>query len=571
MRVALAQLNVTVGDLGGNSIRISEAIAKAKQAGADILVLPELAVSGYPPEDLLLRPAFIDDVKEHAQAIAAQATDGLTVLLGTPWFEDDLYNACLVLSEGKIVEHYFKHYLPNYGVFDEERYFARGQQRLLLDSSEFKIGLTICEDIWQPGAVTTDLALAGAQLIVNLSASPFHLGKGHQREEMLATRARDNSCFIAYANLVGGQDELVFDGQSLVIAPDGTVLARGAAFAEDFIVIDLDPLLALGGRLRDTRSRALRAEQGTRQLDTLTLSTVVKAKPPLSSEIAEPLDRLEEMRRAIVLGLRDYLGKNGFSNVVLGMSGGIDSALTAALAVEALGADKVSAVSMPSRYSSDGTRSDAEKQSALLGIEFHELPIEQTVASFGETLLPLFAGTTAGVAEQNLQARIRGTLLMALSNKFGSLLLTTGNKSETSCGYATLYGDMAGGFCLLKDVYKMDVYALSQHLNESSGREIVLNSIIDRAPSAELAEGQRDSDSLPPYPILDEILSHYIEGDLSRGELVRLGYDEALVKRVADMTDRAEYKRRQAAPGVKLHTKAFGRDRRLPITNAWRG
>jgi NAD+ synthase (glutamine-hydrolysing) len=573
MKIALGQINSTVGALDHNASLIRKAILEAQRQEVDLLVLPELVLSGYPPEDLLLRPAFIEDVATHVEELA-HSTRGseMTVLLGAPWYDEDLYNACIVLSNGEILGTYYKHYLPNYGVFDEERYFARGDKPLMLSYGKINIGVTICEDIWQPGTVTTDLALAGAQLIVNLSASPFHLGKGHQREEMLATRARDNGCFIAYANLIGGQDELIFDGQSLVISPAGNILRRGKAFEEDFITIDIDPLLAMGGRLRDTRARALRREAPRHEVETIRLSTSPSACEDLSpSPLLPPLSRLEEMRQAIILGLRDYMAKNGFERIVLGMSGGIDSALTAALAVEALGKDKVMAVSMPSQYSSGGTRSDAQRQSEVLGIEFHEIPISETFGSFGSALSPLFEGLDTDVTEQNLQARIRGTLLMALSNKFGSLLLSTGNKSEVSCGYATLYGDMAGGYCLLKDVYKTDVFALSSHLNESAGQEVVLETIIDRPPSAELAPDQKDTDSLPPYPLLDAILNYYVEGDLSRAELIRMGYDADVVNRVANMTDRAEYKRRQAAPGVKLNAKAFGRDRRVPITNGWRG
>lgn len=572
MRIALAQINTIVGDLKGNADWIGEAIADAASANADLVLLPELAITGYPPEDLLLRPAFLRDARRTLEQLAAK-TQGLTAIIGLPAFcGGDLYNSAAVVSDGQIKAMYRKRYLPNYGVFDEDRYFASGNDLVLLRLGDTLLGLTICEDIWQPGAPATDLALAGAEVILNVSASPFHIGKGGQREEMLAVRARDNGCFVVYANAVGGQDELVFDGQSLVLDPNGEVIARGAAFSEELVVVDIDAESARTQRLRDPRPRALARINGVPQATVVDIGVEKTQSAPLSKRPdVRPACAYEEMAAAVILGLRDYIIKNGFRGVVLGMSGGIDSALCAALAVEALGAENVHAVSMPSRFSSDGTKSDARRQSEILGIDFQEIPIEQIAGGFETALAPAFAGTERNVAEENIQARIRGTLLMALSNKFGWLLLTTGNKSETSVGYATLYGDMAGGFAPIKDLYKTDVFGLCRYLNERAGKEVVLTSIIDRPPSAELSENQKDQDFLPPYDVLDDILKQYVEGDQSVSDMAAAGYDEELVGRIARLVDHAEYKRRQAPPGVKLHPKAFGRDRRLPITNRWFG
>ena len=443
---------------------------------------------------------------------------------------------------------------------------------MLLSCGETFVGPTICEDIWQPGPPTTDLALAGAHVIANLSASPFHLGKGREREEMLAARARDNVCFVAFVNAVGGQDELVFDGHSLVIDQEGRVVARGPAFEEALIVVDVDATESIGHRLRDARRRAL-----ARERTELPSPPVVDIGPPraqtrpAAGALDPHLGELEEMRRALELGLADYVEKNGFEEVVLGISGGIDSALTAALAAEALGPERVTCVSMPSRFTSEATHADARSVAESLGCGFLEIPIEPVARAFSAALAGPFTGLEPGLAEENVQARVRGTLLMALSNKFGWLLVATGNKSEYSVGYTTLYGDMAGGFALLKDVFKTDVFRLSRYLNERAGREVIPVSIIERPPTAELRADQRDEDSLPPYAELDPVLAAYVERDLSREELLLDGFDAAVVERAVSLTDRAEYKRRQAPPGVKLRPKAFGRDRRLPITNHFRG
>jgi NAD+ synthase (glutamine-hydrolysing) len=468
---------------------------------------------------------------------------------------------------------YRKRFLPNYGVFDEDRYFAPGDDLLLLEHGKTLVGVTICEDLWQPGPPATDLSLAGAELLVNVSASPFHLSKDREREEMLVTRARDNSCFVALCNAVGGQDELIFDGHSVVLDDEGEVLARAPGFEEALLVVDVDPEAVIGRRLRDVRRRALERErQATPQVSTVHVGAPVQTSngKHVAGTIAPPLDELEQMRRALELGLHDYVDKNGFSDVVVGVSGGIDSALTAALAAESLGPERVHCVSMPSRFSSEATRADAKRVAESLGAEFFELPIDPAYGAFAQTLASVFQGRDADLTEENLQARIRGVLLMALSNKFGWLLVATGNKSELSVGYATLYGDMAGGFALLKDVYKTDVFRLARHLNERAGRELIPASIIERAPSAELRANQLDEDSLPPYPKLDQVLEAYVELDRSREELTTDGFDNDVVERALQMIDRAEYKRRQAPPGVKLRPKAFGRDRRTPITNRWR-
>ncbi len=572
MRFALAQINTVVGDIDGNRERILAWTEKARDAGADLLLFPELAVSGYPPEDLLLRPSFLRAAARSLELIAAEAR-GIACLVGVPYLDRDLFNACAVLAGGEVKAVYHKRFLPNYGVFDEDRYFQSGRGLLLLRCGETLVGPTVCEDIWQPGPPATDLALAGAHVVVNVSASPFHVGKGCEREEMLKVRARDNVCWVAFVNAVGGQDELIFDGHSLVVDQEGEVVARGPAFEEALLVVDVDPATAVGHRLRDARRRALaRERRALPELTTVDLGEARKldgrqARP----QVAPLLDELEEMRRALALGLSDYVEKNGFREVVIGLSGGIDSALTAALAAEALGPDRVVCVSMPSRYSSEGTQADARSLAGNLGTGFLDIPIEPMVASFQDALAPHFGGTEPGVAEENIQARIRGTLLMALSNKFGWLLVATGNKSEYSVGYATLYGDMAGGFALLKDVYKTDVFRLAGYLNARAGRELIPQSIIKRPPSAELRADQRDEDSLPPYAKLDLVLEAYVELDRSSEELSSDGFDPSVVERAIALIDRAEYKRRQAPPGVKLRPKAFGRDRRLPITNRWAG
>jgi NAD+ synthase (glutamine-hydrolysing) len=500
----------------------------------------------------------------------ARAADGIVALVGTPWFERDLTNACAVCADGAIRAVYHKHFLPNYGVFDEHRYFAEGRELVLLQLGDTVVGITICEDVWQPGPPATDLSLEGAQLIVNLSASPFHVGKAEEREEMLVTRSRDTSAFFAFCNLVGGQDELVFDGHSVVLDDSGEVVARAPGFVEALLVADIEPREAIGRRLRDVRRREL-----GRSRDEASASAVVELDVPRDQDddvvaTKVPFESgLEQMRLALTLGLCDYVEKNRFTDIVVAVSGGIDSAVTAALCAEALGPDRVHCVSMPSRFSSEGTRADARLLAEALGCSFREIPIGETVSAFTEALGPEIEGGLAGLAAENLQARARGVILMALSNTYGWLVVSTGNKSELAVGYSTLYGDMVGGFALLRDVFKTDVYRLAEHLNTRAGREVIPRSTIDRAPSAELRDDQRDADSIPPYDELDPVLEAYVEEDRSREELLD-EFDPEVVERAVDLVDRAEYKRRQAPPGVKLRPKAFGRDRRTPITNRWR-
>jgi NAD+ synthase (glutamine-hydrolysing) len=564
MRLALAQINPTVGDLDGNRALVFDRLERAHEAGADVAVFPELAVTGYPPEDLLLRPGFVRAAARSLEEIA-RASRGITLLVGAPHLDRDLYNACAVCSGGELKALVKKRFLPNYGVFDEVRYFAPGHELFLFEHGDALVGVTVCEDMWQPGPPATDLALAGAQLLVNISASPFHVGKDREREEMFRTRARDNNAYVAFCNTVGGQDELIFDGHSCVIDDEGEVIARACGFEEDLLVVDVDLSSVVARRLTDARRRALATDRGDLgDVTTVHVGSPREQAAEAEREVAPFADELEQMRRALVLGLRDYVVKNGFGDVLVGVSGGIDSALTAAIAVEALGSERVHCVSMPSRYSSEGTQSDARALAEALGCDFREIPIEPVFEAFLGALEPSFAGREPDLSEENLQARIRGTLLMALSNKFGWLLVATGNKSEMSVGYATLYGDMAGGFALLKDVFKTDVFRLSRHLG------VIPQSIIDRAPSAELRADQLDEDSLPPYPALDKVLEAYVEQDRSLEELSADGFDADVVARAVAMIDRAEYKRRQAPPGVRLRPKAFGRDRRTPITNRWR-
>jgi len=565
MRLALAQLNAVVGALDRNVERITQAIEAARRSSAELVVLPELAVTGYPPEDLLLRPGFVRAAREALEDVARTCV-GITALVGCPVFDRDLFNAAAVCFDGEVQAVYRKHFLPNYGVFDEHRYFAEGRELVLLRAGDVLVGPTICEDIWQPGPPATDLALAGATLIVNTSASPFHVGKAEDREEMLVTRARDNAAYLAFCNLVGGQDELIFDGHSVVLDDEGEVIARAPGFEEALLIVDVDPTEAIGRRLRDVRRRELERSRTPAPAPTiveLPAAEPVAALPPPALVAFE--SELEQMRLALGLGLRDYVTKNGFGDIVLGISGGIDSALTAALAVDALGAEHVHTVSMPSRFSSADTRDDAREVSVNLGVDFREIAIEQIVGSYHDAL-----GGLEGLAAENLQARIRGAILMALSNTHGWLVVATGNKSEMAVGYATIYGDMVGGFALLKDVFKTDVFRLSRHLNERAGRELIPVSTIERPPTAELRADQRDDQSLPPYELLDRVLEAYVELDRSREELLT-EFDPAVVERALPLVDRAEYKRRQAAPGVKLRPRAFGRDWRTPLTNLWRG
>jgi NAD+ synthase (glutamine-hydrolysing) len=570
LRVGLAQLNTTVGDIDGNAGRIVDALTDARAQGAQLVVFPELAVNGYPPEDLLLKTHFLAAGRRALDEIAA-SVEGMVALIGFAEHAGDVYNSLAVVSEGAVRGIYRKMFLPNYGVFDEQRYFQSGDTPALARLDGTTLGLTICEDIWEPGPPASDEALAGAEVIVNISASPYHMGKGAQRERMLVQRARDNLAYVVFCNLVGGQDELVFDGYSLVVDQDGELVARGAQFEEELVICDIDPSTAQRVRLRDARHRPAARERRA------AIPTIASLEAPARHEATEvggprakPLDPDGEVYTALCVGLRDYVDKNDFSRVLLGLSGGIDSALTACIAVDALGSERVVCAVMPSPFSSEETQRDARALAEKLGVERFELPLEGLMRGYDEALSKAFEGSKAGVAEENVQARIRGNLLMALSNKFGWLVLTTGNKSEYSVGYTTLYGDMAGGFAVLKDVPKTWVYRLAHYRNSQAGGELIPSSVLDRPPSAELRADQRDQDSLPPYDMLDTILEAYVEEDQGREQLIRRGLPEEIVDKVIELVDRAEYKRRQAPPGIKISPKAFGRDRRLPITNKFR-
>ncbi len=571
LRLALHQINTTVGDLAGNEAKIRSGIEAARAAGAQLSLFPELAITGYPPEDLLLKEHFLRDARAALDRVAA-ATDGHVAVIGFPERAEDVFNAAAICADGAVQAIYRKVLLPNYGVFDEQRYFQVGAGGGIVELGDLRVGITICEDIWEPGPPASDEAAAGATLILNLTASPYHAGKGLERERMVAQRARDSLAVFAFCALVGGQDELVFDGQSFVCDHTGRVLARAGQFVEELLVVDVDLGAGAQARLRDTSHRpGVRRAGRAGHVPTLArLPAPAPVPAPTSSvapepPIAAPLEPIEaEIYAALVLGLRDYVAKNGFRHVVLGLSGGIDSALVAAIAVDALGAAQVTAVVMPSPYSSSGTQDDARALAAELGIACHELSIADAMAGYDRMLAEAFAGREPDITEENLQARIRGNLLMALSNKFGWLVLTTGNKSEMSVGYSTLYGDMAGGFAVIKDCPKTLVYRLAEHRG-------LPRSIIDRAPSAELRPDQRDQDSLPPYALLDRILEGYVEQDLGREELIARGLPAEDVDRVIRLVDLAEYKRRQAPPGIKITTRAFGRDRRMPITNRYRG
>jgi NAD+ synthase (glutamine-hydrolysing) len=573
-RLALAQMNATVGDLPGNRDRIIETIRCAEEQGAELVAFPELALTGYPPEDLLLKPSFIRDNLQILDEIARQTRD-IVAVVGCVDRSDDTFNAAAVLYRGQIVHIYRKQFLPTYGVFDEDRYFRPGWEAPVFRLGEVALGVNICEDIWYAVGPTNAQALAGAELIVNINASPFADQKSAFRKKMLGTRASDNHAIVAYVNMVGGQDELIFDGSSLVFDPGGELLCQGRAFEEDVLFVDLDVSSVFRERLHDPRRRKshLRSE-ADRPAQIIEIDSQRRRatnRPPLPPrEPVRDLPAAEEMYRALVLGTRDYVCKNGFRQVVLGLSGGVDSSLVATIAVDALGPENVLGVSMPSRYSSQGSKDDAAELAQNLGIRYETVPIEGAFSAMLNTVEPLFEGRAADATEENLQARIRGQILMAISNKFGSMVLTTGNKSEMACGYATLYGDMAGGFAVIKDVLKTRVYELCRYRNSVGAKPVIPEAVLTKPPSAELRPDQTDQDSLPPYDVLDAILVAYVEEDRSLDEIVRLGFDKDLVRRVVGLVDRNEYKRRQAPPGVKVTSRAFGRDRRLPITNRYR-
>jgi NAD+ synthase (glutamine-hydrolysing) len=575
LHLALAQINTTVGDIAGNTARVIASIERARTAQADIVAVPELALPGYPPEDLLLKTQFIEANLKALREIVA-ASKGITSIIGFVDKTSDIHNAAAVICDGELKGVYHKIYLPNYSVFDEFRYFRAGESAPVFALGDALIGVNICEDIWYPGGPTQVQALAGAHVIINLSASPYHAGKWRDRERMIATRAEDHAVAIAYVNLVGGQDELVFDGNSLIVDERGQVMARGKTFDEDFIVADINTDRVFKERLHDPRRRQERPEAETVGLSTQRillsdsrLSSVQRSKitPPMPA----PLERVQEVYLALVTGTRDYFRKNGFKKAVLGLSGGVDSALVACIAADALGSENVTCVFMPTRYSSTESSRDAEQLARNLGTEYRVVAIEDTFNQYLEMMQPLFEGTPMGVAEENIQARIRGNILMALSNKFGALVLSTGNKSENSVGYCTLYGDMCGGFAVIKDVPKLLVYELCAYVNKRSRKPVIPEYIITRPPSAELRDNQKDQDTLPPYEILDAILELYVEQDLSTEAIIAEGFAEETVRWVARQVDLNEYKRRQAAPGIKITTRAFGRDRRMPITNRFRG
>ena len=573
LRIALAQFNSTVGDLAGNAERIVEWIGRAKAEGAHLVAFPELALTGYPPEDLLLKPSFIRDNLAYLERVVA-ASQGIAVITGFVDLDVDIYNAAAFAYDGELKGVYHKVYLPNYGVFDEDRYFQRGRRCPIFELGGVRIGVSVCEDAWYPSGPISVQAAHGAELLVNINGSPYHAGKRQFRQTMIATRAMDSRAFVAWVNLVGGQDELVFDGNSMVFGPEGELLAQGPSFEESLVVVDLDVASVFGERLHDTR---LRKEAQATVEHGLEVSEVVVGETPLErprsprhTSLAEPLEGPAEVYAALKVGTADYVRKaTRFEKVVLGLSGGIDSSLTAAVAVDALGHENVIGVLMPSRFTSQESLEDAAALAENLDIQTLEIPIEPVRASLVESMAEAFRGTVEGLAEENQQARIRGLILMSLSNKFDWLLLTTGNKSELATGYCTLYGDMAGGFAVLKDIPKTLVYELCRYRNSVDGEAIPAR-VLDKAPSAELRPNQRDEDSLPPYAELDPILQGYVEDDRSFEELVAAGHDPDTVKRVINLVDSSEYKRRQAPPGVKITPRAFGRDRRMPITNRYR-
>ncbi len=574
VRIALAQINVRVGDIRGNLKKILRYIRSAKDLGVDVLAFPELTITGYPPEDLLLKPKFIQD-SVHAIDEIRKATAGITVVVGYPDQDNGhLYNAAAILHNKELIDVYRKHYLPNYGVFDEERYFKSGQRAPVYRLGKFIFGVNICEDIWYPGDPTRKQSIVGdAQVIINISSSPYYSSKVASREQMLVKRAKTYSAVIAFCNLVGGQDELVFDGHSVVVGERGEILVRAGGFKEELLVTDINIKSVLRSRKQD-----LKRKKDLKEYKKRAEVIVIKdrkawrhEKSAVKSKVTEFFSVEEEILNALVLGTKDYVSKNGFKKVVIGLSGGIDSALVAAVAVQALGKQNVVGISMPSKFSSRGSVTDSEKLSVNLGIELIKIPIAKAYNSYINMLSDTFTDTKEDITEENLQARIRGNILMAASNKFGWLVLTTGNKSEMSVGYCTIYGDMAGGFAVIKDVPKTMVFRLSLFINEYKGKEIIPKSILEKPPSAELRPDQLDTDSLPPYDILDPILKAYVEDDLSAAEIVALGYTERLVKRVVGMVDQNEYKRRQGPPGIKITARAFGKDRRFPITNLYRG
>lgn len=573
LRLGMAQINTTVGDLEGNTKKIIHYIEQARELGVELVTFPELAITGYPPEDLLLMPQFIQENLDCLEMII-NATSGLCAIVGFVDKKDDIYNAAAIIHDGELAGVYHKIYLPNYGVFDENRYFQSGREIPVFDIGGAIVGLNICEDIWYPeGATTAQTLIGNAEVVVNISSSPYHAAKGKNRQRMLATRAADNIAIVAFNNLVGGQDELVFDGNSMIFDQKGALLCRGKEFDEDFIVTDLDLDAVFLQRIHDPRRRKekrdWRAKEDSVHLIELRKTTPPK-KPPLPQRDSSTLSLMEEIYRALTLGVSDYVRKNGFEKVVIGLSGGIDSSLVAAIAVDALGKKNVIGVSMPSSYTSAESQTDAEELAANLEITFISIPISDAFQAYERTLASEFEGLKPDVTEENLQARIRGNIVMALSNKFGWLVLTTGNKSETSVGYCTLYGDTAGGFAVIKDVPKTMVYELAKHRNSIGNQGVIPGRVLTKPPTAELRPNQKDSDSLPPYSILDPILKAYVEEDKCLEEILRMGFEANVVKEIIRLVDKNEYKRRQSPPGIKITPRALGKDRRLPISNKYR-
>ena len=570
----MAQINPTVGDLEGNTAKITGYIEQARSLKADLVAFTELAIPGYPPEDLLFKPQFIQDNLRYLDKVV-KASLGIAVVVG---FADEkegkVYNAAALACDGQLVDVYHKIFLPNYGVFDEKRYFEAGRECPVYTIRGVEVGVNVCEDIWYEVGPTNAQCSAGAELIVNINGSPYHAGKSGYRHEMLAKRAVDNQAFVSYTNMVGGQDELVFDGDSVVFDHEGKLLLRGNQFREELLFVDLE-MDALSQSRQDLIKPRLEDHEALKEMGEPVRFHVSGysgdiARPPLPRRETAELGPVAEVYQALVMGTRDYVTKSGFQKVVVGLSGGIDSSITAVIAVDALGKENVIGVGMPSRYSSEGSVVDSKLLSENLGIQMMTVPIEPAFGAYLDMLEEPFRGTEPGIAEENLQARVRGNILMALSNKFGWLVLTTGNKSEMATGYSTMYGDMAGGFAVIKDVPKMLVYELARHVNEEKGREVVPDAVIEKPPSAELRPDQRDEDSLPPYDVLDAILKAYVEDDKTYSEILAAGYDEADVQRVVRLVDGSEYKRRQSPPGIKITPRNFGRDRRMPIVNRYR-
>jgi NAD+ synthase (glutamine-hydrolysing) len=573
LRIALSQMNMTVGDIEGNCRKIAAGIEAARVEAADVVVFPELCVTGYPPEDLLLFPEFVREAMKALSGLGP-LSKGMAAVVGCPYADLDLYNAAAFLCDGEIVGLHFKNFLPNYGVFDEDRYFAPGLASPVFVKDEFRLGVSICEDIWYPNGPHAAQALeGGAQVLINISASPYNKGKGAEREKMLSTRARDSLAYVAYCNLVGGQDELVFDGQSLIVGPRGEIVARAPQFEEALVLADLDLDTVLAARLGDPRGRKQspqRSRSHPQILLALDRGRQAADRPDLPAAIAPTLDEVDEVHQALVLGTRDYVRKNGFEKAVVGLSGGVDSALVAVLATQALSSERVIGVSMPTRFSSELSLTDARQLSAGLGIEHRVIQIDDLFESVLRLLGPELRDGAHDIAEENIQARLRGMVLMALSNAYGWLVLTTGNKSEVGVGYSTLYGDTAGGFGVIKDVPKTLVYALCRHINAEAGTALIAEGILTKPPSAELRPNQKDSDSLPAYEILDPIMHAYVEKGRGLSDIVALGYARDDVRKVLALVSRSEYKRRQSPPGIKIMRRAFGRDWRLPITSHYK-